>query len=106
MNKMSAKPQQHDFKESDVHVPDSQNSSQATRWNRSVWAFVVAVLLVGPLALPMLWSHPTWPKTVKWTLSVVIMVITAYLLYTTFYLADSVTQALHLGNTLQMDRQP
>ena len=49
------------------------------KWHQSTAATVLALLTLGPLALPMLWTNPRYSLVVKVVVTVVIIVLTILL---------------------------
>jgi uncharacterized membrane protein YccC len=47
------------------------------RLDRGTWAFIGAVLIAGPFALPLLWANPRYSRNTKllWSLVVVLLTI-------------------------------
>ena len=50
------------------------------KWHQSNAAMVLALLTLGPLALPMVWTHPKYSKAVKITITVTMIVMTVVLM--------------------------
>ncbi|HAR43767.1 MAG TPA: hypothetical protein DCS07_14220 [Bdellovibrionales bacterium] len=44
------------------------------------WSLLVGFLLVGPFVLPLVWMNSRFSKNVKWIASVVILVVSFFLL--------------------------
>jgi lipopolysaccharide export LptBFGC system permease protein LptF len=49
------------------------------KWYYKTYAVVVAILLLGPLALPLVWKNPRYNRTAKIAVTVVVAVMTYYL---------------------------
>ena len=49
----------------------------------SLWTLWIAVLLAGPLALPLLWRNPRFGKRTKIWLTVIVAVLTIFLMWVT-----------------------
>lgn len=47
-----------------------------TKWYFSTAIVVIALLSVGPLALPLVWFHPRYKQTTKIVISVIMIVLT------------------------------
>jgi hypothetical protein len=63
---------------------DSGQSGQTaapdkTKWYFSTHSFVIALLCVGPLALPLIWFNPRYKLITKIIVSVVIIALTIWL---------------------------
>jgi hypothetical protein len=64
-------------------------SQKAVQWIDSYWTFLVALVVLGPLALPLLWRNPRLSRSVKIWGSGVILVLTALLCwFSVGYLQD------------------
>ena len=49
------------------------------KWYFKTSAFVIALLCIGPLALPMLWFNPRYSRQSKVVVSVIVLAISYYL---------------------------
>ena len=58
----------------------------------SLWTFIVAVLVVGPFALPLLWRNPRYKSSTKVVGSIVVIVFTLWL----FFVAGKFLQNLNI----------
>ena len=53
---------------------------QSSRWYHSIWFVLVMLFFVlGPLALPLLWKSPRFPRWAKWALTVASLLFLAWL---------------------------
>jgi predicted nucleic acid-binding Zn ribbon protein len=52
-----------------------------TKWYHSTGIVVLALLSVGPLALPLVWFHPRYNKAVKFGVTVAVIALTVVLSY-------------------------
>ncbi|MDD5138604.1 MAG: zinc ribbon domain-containing protein, partial [Candidatus Omnitrophica bacterium] len=57
-----------------------ESAGPKTKWYFKTSALVVALLCVGPLALPLLWFNPRFSRKSKVVWSVVIIVLSYYLI--------------------------
>ncbi len=57
-----------------------------TKWYWFTSFVVIAILCVGPLALPLVWFNPRYNKTVKIVVTVVVIVVSLVLWYVTNYI--------------------
>lgn len=53
-----------------------------SKWRHSTAALVIAFFLVGPFALPLLWSNPKYRPLTKVLVTVVVLVVTVLIVYT------------------------
>ena len=56
-----------------------------TKWYFSTSAVVIAVLCLGPLALPLVWLNPRYKTTTKVVVTVLIIALTVLLSYLVGY---------------------
>jgi hypothetical protein len=52
-----------------------------SKWYFKPWVLVVAILLAGPFALPLVWMNPGLKRGIKILISVLIAAITVWLVY-------------------------
>jgi hypothetical protein len=60
----------------------------------SLWTFAIAVAVVGPFALPLLWRNPRFSKNTKIIVSIAVILFTLSLLYGSGYLLTTMTDRL------------
>jgi uncharacterized membrane protein YvbJ len=53
------------------------------KWYFSTSAIVIALLVIGPLAIPMVWLNPRYKIVTKLTITVLVIVVTILLFYLT-----------------------
>jgi len=51
------------------------------KWYFSTSVVVIALLCVGPIGLPLVWLHPRYSVTVKVVVTVLVVAVSAVLLY-------------------------
>lgn len=61
--------------------PPSFGPKPGTKWYHSTAAVVLALLTLGPLALPLVWSHPRWNLLVKAVVTIGMIILTILLCY-------------------------
>ena len=49
---------------------------------RPLWIAILTVTAMGPFVLPLLWRTPLLSRTAKWVFSAVVILISAYVLWT------------------------
>lgn len=52
-----------------------------TKWYFSTSIIILALLAVGPFALPLIWFHPNYKKSTKIILTIAIIAITIWLYF-------------------------
>ncbi len=52
-----------------------------TKWYYSTSAIVIGLLVVGPLALPLLWKNPKYKVITKAVITIVVIAVTIWLCY-------------------------
>ncbi|MFH1263635.1 MAG: hypothetical protein V1495_09380 [Pseudomonadota bacterium] len=57
----------------------SESSKPPVRVIDSLWTFVLAVCVVGPLALPLFWRNPRFSRQTKVIVSIVVILFTVLL---------------------------
>jgi len=62
------------------------------KWYFKTYTFVVALLCVGPLALPMLWFNPRFRRVSKILISIIVITISYFLFITTVSSIHSIKQ--------------
>lgn len=71
-----------------------------SKWYFSTSALVMAVLCMGPLALPLVWLNPRYKPATKVAITIAVIGLTAVLLYLTADMYRQITEqikALGLG---------
>ena len=58
----------------------SASNPPAKKWYHSNGSLVTSLLMVGPLALPLLWINPRYKLTTKIVVSIVVLAVTFYCL--------------------------
>jgi len=54
----------------------SKPGRERTKWYFSTHVVVIALLCVGPFALPLVWLSPRWNMSTKIVLTIVVVIIT------------------------------
>lgn len=62
-------------------LKESNEELKSKTKQKSLWSFLIATLIVGPLALPMLWKNPSYSKMTKLFLSIGVVLFTIFLFY-------------------------
>jgi membrane protein implicated in regulation of membrane protease activity len=55
------------------------DNKSETKWHSKLSTLIIALLCVGPLALPLLWFNPRFSKKVKIIVSAIVIILTYYL---------------------------
>ncbi len=72
-------------------------SSRDVAWyHKPIWIAVLAVLVLGPLALPLVWRSPVFSDAGRWIATVLILVYTVLLVWQTIVVTELVVQQLQL----------
>ncbi|MCD6174336.1 MAG: zinc ribbon domain-containing protein [Planctomycetes bacterium] len=79
-------------------VTPSQPAAAKPKMYQSTGALILALLTVGPLAIPLIWTHPRYSKTVKTLLTVGILGVTAWLGWAVYHtMTHTLNQIKDLG---------
>ena len=70
-----------------------------TKWYFSTSAVVIAVLCLGPLALPLVWLNPRYKTTTKVVVTVLIIAITILLSYLIGYIYNQFMKEIGMLGT-------
>lgn len=57
--------------------------TDSVKWYYRRWFVYLLLAVVGPLALPLLWLSPSFSKKGKWVLTILLIVLTLYLMVAT-----------------------
>ena len=65
------------------------------RWYHNVWVMLFLLgFVLGPFGLPLVWKHPTWSTTWKWTLTALTLLYTAWLVLVSIQLAQTLLASM------------
>lgn len=67
---------------------------QAVKWYYKNSAIIVALLLVGPFALPLVWKNPQYKPEVKVTITIIVTIVTVIAIIFTLYSCISIFNPL------------
>jgi hypothetical protein len=68
--------------------PPEVSTGRKIRVIDSLWTFAVAVAVVGPLALPLLWRNPRFSVKTKLAGTAFILALTGFLLWVTYQMEE------------------
>ncbi len=72
------------------HMPPQARASAAPaktkKWYHSTWTVVIAFCILGPFAIPLVWTNPSYSRTTKTVIISVMVVATAALLILSVWL--------------------
>jgi uncharacterized membrane protein YvbJ len=71
-----------------------RRSRPHTKWYNSTAVIILALLILGPFALPLIWRHPTYHIAVKIVVTVVMLLMTAWLCLIMFELVRKATEQI------------
>lgn len=69
--------------------------AQNVKWYYKNATIIVAILLVGPLALPLIWKNPQYKLEVKIVVSALVIILTLLLIYLFGYLMSLTMKQLN-----------
>ncbi len=65
-----------------------------TKWYFSTSAIVIAILVLGPLALPLVWRNPRYKITTKLVATILIIAVTIVLCYLVSYIYNNLMKQI------------
>jgi hypothetical protein len=65
-------------------------------YHRPFWIVVLALVALGPLALPLVWRSPAFSPTGRWVATALILGFTLVLVWQTVLVAELVTKQLRI----------
>lgn len=68
----------------------NKSSATKTKWYHKTPTITLALLLVGPLALPLVWLHPQYKTAIKIIVSIIVIAATAFFVYLSAYLYNQI----------------
>ena len=69
------------------HCGEFLNQPPKEKWYFKTTTVGLLFLMVGPLALPLVWLNPRWSRIAKIVITIIVMILT-------YYLTVSVTQSV------------
>ncbi len=66
-----------------------------TKWYFSTSAIVIAILVIGPLALPQVWLNPRYKTTTKVVATILVVAFTIVLCYLVVYIHNYLTRQIN-----------
>lgn len=61
--------------------PPSSVRKSSAKWYQSTTTIVLALLMLGPLALPLVWVNPRYSIIVKVVVTIIVIILTVLLCY-------------------------
>jgi len=65
-----------------------------TKWYFSTSTVVIALLVLGPLALPLVWLNPRYKRTTKLVVTGLVIAVTIVLCYLVAYIYNSLREQI------------
>jgi len=65
-----------------------------TKWYFSTSTLVIAILVIGPLALPLIWRNPRYKTTTKVVATILVIAFTIVLCYLVVYIHNYLTRQI------------
>jgi uncharacterized membrane protein YvbJ len=62
-----------------------KSGKSQSKWYFSTSAVVVALIVLGPFALPMVWYNPNYKKSTKVIISAIVIIVTIFLIIASVY---------------------
>lgn len=79
-------------------VGQAGSNRGAERWSLSTGATVVALLCLGPIALPIVWLNPRYKSATKMIITIVVLAVTALCIYLVASVQNRLYENLGLSN--------
>ncbi len=73
----------------------NKSEQPKTKWYFNTSVIVIALLCVGPLALPLVWMHPKYKTTIKLIATAVVILVTLLCFYFTTALYNSLMEQIN-----------
>lgn len=70
------------------------------KWYQTTGSLVMGILLAGPLALPLVWTHPRYSRTKKTVITVLVLILTYVLVVVMKRSIESMTDYYRILDTL------
>ena len=74
----------------------SEPSGEIAWYHKPAWIAVLALLVLGPLALPLVWRSPAFGTTGRWIATVLILSLTVVIVWQTFVTTERLLMELQL----------
>ena len=65
-------------------------------YHKPIWVAVLALFVLGPLALPLVWRSPAFSTAARWVATVLILLYTVLMVWQTILVAELVATQLQL----------
>ncbi len=65
-----------------------------TKWYFTTSSIVIAILVIGPLALPLVWLNPRYKRTTKLVVTGLVIAVTIVLSYLVAYIYNNLTEQI------------
>jgi len=72
-----------------------KSAKPKTKWYYSTSVIVIALLCVGPLALPLVWLNPRYSAVVKTIVTIVVILVTIWISYLTIGMYQRLTEQIN-----------
>jgi small neutral amino acid transporter SnatA (MarC family) len=69
--------------------------ASAAKWYNKTSTIVLALLLLGPFALPLVWRHPTYKTTTKTIVTVIVIAATVLFLYLSIRISNQLMNQIN-----------
>jgi hypothetical protein len=75
---------------------------QSKKWYYSTTAIVILILLVGPLALPVVWLNPRFKILTKIIITIIVIILTIFLIEEIFYIYQQILKQFEQVNSIEI----
>ncbi len=67
--------------DSEMRIPQRKSPTPGNKWYHTTGSVIAALVCLGPLALPMVWTNPRFKIATKLILTLLVSVVTVLCLY-------------------------
>jgi len=68
-----------------------------TKWYFNTVAIIIAILCVGPLALPLVWLNPQYKVITKLVVTILVIGFTILLSYSAYHICYNLVEQIEIG---------
>ena len=85
-----------EFLDKPLDIPSEEPSAVKTKWYFSTSSIVIALLCLGPLAIPLVWLNPRYKIVSKFVVTVIVIGVTILFCYLTINTYHQLTKQIEI----------